>query len=276
MNIFSSPRQKRSKRLTRTPFNSWNINSRPPLYSWTLSPFPPPSALPWISPLSTPALPPSPAQSWGTSGRFSPNDWLNSWYPSTAFSTPQTPWTAPLPSVQPWLSPTTDYNIKPIYDAVPDWDISTPPATAPAFSSQPRVHWTPTAAFPDLAAEVPEHVETIRIYVEKPAITYWTKQWGYATAHKRSGRALTLRDVLEAVYHYFQEPLAADALPPQYQSALAAVYSERIALNGPPEYAGLARVDVLNGLRVLAGMRQLNYAADASGIMYIALSLRAI
>jgi len=143
---------------------------------------------------------------------------------------------------------------------MPDWDITTPPAMAFGFSLNL-----------DLNATVPEHIEKIRIYIETPAISYWTKQWGCATAYKRGGNAITLLDVLEAIYNYFHEPLSVDVLPPQYQSLLTAAYTQRIAQSGAA-YSVLSRVDVLNGYRVLTGMRPLSYD-DASGTMYIALCL---
>ncbi|KAJ6483700.1 hypothetical protein DFH09DRAFT_1461041 [Mycena vulgaris] len=110
------------------------------------------------------------------------------------------------------------------YQAMPNWDISTPPAIA--FKSYDSHGST------DLTATVPEHIEKIRIYVEKPTISYWTKHWGYATVYKRSGKAITLLDVLEAIYNHFQEPLSIEVLPPQYQSLLTAAYSERVAKSG--------------------------------------------
>jgi hypothetical protein len=152
---------------------------------------------------------------------------------------------------------------------MPNWDISTPPAASFTSLDSP---WS--SAFPDLTATVPEHIEKIRIYVEQPVISYWTKRWGYATAYKRGGKAITLLDVLEAVYNYFQEPISVDLLPPQYQSMLTDAYTRRISKSGAL-YSGMARVDVLNGHRVLSGMRQLSYA-DASGAIYIALILRKV
>lgn len=141
-----------------------------------------------------------------------------------------------------------------------NWDISTPPA-----SHDNRRKFT------DLKGTVPDNIEKIRIYVENPDLSYWTKQWGYATAYKRGGNAITLLDVLEAIYIYFQEPLSLDMLPLQYQRMLTAVYTERIARSGA-SYNGLTRVDVLNGYRVLTGMRPLSYG-DAAGTVYIALHL---
>ncbi|KAJ7033410.1 hypothetical protein C8F04DRAFT_624077 [Mycena alexandri] len=125
----------------------------------------------------------------------------------------------------------------------------------------------------DLKAAVPAHIEKIRIYVETPELTHWTKQWGYATAYRRGGRSITLLDVLEAVYNYFQEPVSVDVLPPQYQGMVAGAYSKRVAKTGGA-FGGLTRVDVLNGCRVLSGMRALSYGDAAGGTMYIALELR--
>jgi hypothetical protein len=152
------------------------------------------------------------------------------------------------------------------YQPMPNWDISTPPATACDTHG--------LSAFLALQDTVPEHIEKIRIYVEKPAISYWTKRWGYATAYKRGGMAITLLDVLEAIYNYFQEPLSVDVLPLQYQSMLTAAHAQRIARSGEP-YSGLSRLDVLNGYTLLTGMRPLSYR-DAAGTMYIALCLEKV
>lgn len=154
---------------------------------------------------------------------------------------------------------------------MPHWDVSTPPATSPAFD----IHGFSGSAFDDvdLKAAVPAHIEKIRIYVETPELTHWTKQWGYATAYRRGGRSITLLDVLEAVYNYFQEPVSVDVLPPQYQGMVAGAYSKRVAKTGGA-FGGLTRVDVLNGCRVLSGMRALSYGDAAGGTMYIALELR--
>ncbi|KAJ7672079.1 hypothetical protein B0H17DRAFT_1141242 [Mycena rosella] len=277
MNIFSSsPRQKRSRRSSRIPFNSWNFNSTPPCNGWQLSSYSSPLNLPWnyhhLPAVSSSALPQSP---WGTSSHSPSHGWGNSWYPQQSFSTPpspfstpQLPWATPLPPVQPWYSPMLAHPGNSPYQPMPKWDISTPPATAfPLHALHGGNHGL------NLTAAAPETIEKIRIYIETPVISYWTKQWGYATAYKRGGRGITLQDILEAIYNYFQEPLAVDVLPLQYQSMLTAAYTERVAKAGGA-YGGLARVDVLNGFRFLSGMRQLSYG-DASGTVYIALTLEA-
>ncbi|KAJ7478579.1 hypothetical protein B0H11DRAFT_1277524 [Mycena galericulata] len=253
MNIFS-PRPKRSRRASRVPFNPWNYN--PSLgYAWSSSPYSSPSTLPWTFPPSpTPSPGPFSPSSWMAS---TPYDWGNPWYPQSPFSTPQAPWNTLLPPWHPSYSSHTYDRCQPTLN----WDISTHPTS---HDNQGK--------FSDLTATVPDNIEKIRIYVEKPAISYWTKQWGYATAYKRGGKAISLLDVLEAIYNYFQEPVSIDVLPPQYQSMLSAAYTERVAKSGAA-YTGLARVDVLNGNRILYGMRPLSYG-NASGTMYIALHLR--
>ncbi|KAJ7496631.1 hypothetical protein FB451DRAFT_1549715 [Mycena latifolia] len=257
------PRQKRSMRSSRIPLNPWKFIS-PPSYSWPLSPYPSPSTSPWNYPYFSAPSRPFTSSPWETSGPFS-SDWENSWYSQSPSSTP---WATPLPPMQLWYSPLTLQLSDSPYQPMPNWDISSPPSMALAFTS----HGHGTPAFPDLTAAVPESIEKIRICLEQPAISYWTKQWGYATAYKRGGKAITLLDVLEAIYNYFQEPLSVDVLPPQYQSMLIAAHTERIAKSGAHSYTGLVRVDVLNGLRVLPGLRQLNYG-DASGTIYLAVTL---
>ncbi|KAJ7750088.1 hypothetical protein DFH07DRAFT_1034589 [Mycena maculata] len=241
------------------PVNPWNLNSFP--YTWPLSPYSSASTLPWAFSQSPPTPAPFTPSSWAQSGLPPTHGWGNSWYPQSPFSTctPQAQWITPLPPVPSWHSPLTSFPGQSRYQPL-NWDISTHPAS---HDNQ--------AKFTDLKATVPDTVEKIRMYVEKPSMLYWTKQWGYATAYKRGGEAITLLDVLEAIYVYFQEPLAVDVLPPQYQSMLTATYTERIANSGAA-YSGLARVDVLNGYRILSGLRPLIYG-DAAGTMYIALHL---
>ncbi|KAJ7125381.1 hypothetical protein C8R44DRAFT_875188 [Mycena epipterygia] len=269
MNIFS-PRRKRSTRSESSciPFNLLNFNPSPP-HAWPLSPHSSPATLPWTfphSPLLT--TPPFSSPSWGASSPLPCNEWGNSGYPPSPFSpaTPQVPWVTVLPA-QPWYSPTPVCPGYSQYQTLPTWDISTPPHSAfPPHDSHE------TSAFMDLKSAGPEHIEKIRIYVESPALSHWTKQWGYATAYKRGGKTITLLDVLEAIYNYFQEPLSVDVLPPQYQGMLTAAYTERVSMTGEA-YSGLCRVDMLNGYRVLSSMRPLSYG-DAAGTMYIALNLR--
>ncbi|KAF7362460.1 hypothetical protein MVEN_00593600 [Mycena venus] len=250
MTIFS-PRQKRSKCVPFTPSHVSPVSSfsSPSNLSWS---FPHPLP-PTFSPPSCGACSPLPS-----------NDWGNSWHPQSPFSTPQNTLMTTSPQIQPWSLSMATYPSSSQYHPMPNWDISTPPATA--FDHHAL------SAFLDLMATVPEHIQKIRIYVEKPTISYWTNQWGYATAYKRGETAITLLDVLEAIYNYFQEPLAVDVLPLQYQSLLVEAYNRRITRAGAAYNPGLARVDVLNGYRVLSGMRPLNYY-DASGTMYIALCL---
>ncbi|KAJ7133752.1 hypothetical protein C8R43DRAFT_1023009 [Mycena crocata] len=261
MNLFS-PRPKRSRRSSRVPFNPWNYHTSQS-YTWPssiYSPLHPPSALPWTSSGLSPTLLPS----WGAS-TFHSYGWENSWYTQSPYNTsPQTPWPSSMSMVQPW-------SLYPNYtqhQSMSNWDIATPPATS--FSAHDS---RGMAVFTDLTVAVSESVEKIRIYVEKPVISYWTKQWGYATAYKRSGKAITLLDVLEAIYNYFQEPLSVDVLPPRYQGMLTAAYSKRIAKSSALCGSGLARVDVLNGCRVLSAMRHLSFG-DAAGTIYIAVELR--
>ncbi|KAJ7645918.1 hypothetical protein DFH06DRAFT_1095996 [Mycena polygramma] len=269
MNIFSPHSEShRSKRRVH-----WNLNPSP-TWVWPPSQNSSQSTMAWN--ISTPPFSPP---AWGSS---STSPWGNSWYPPSPFSTPeassrplpwansgfppfgQPSWTTSPPSIPLYSLPGT-YPSYSQYQPTPNWDISTPPATA--FDTHAL------SAFSDLSAAVPAHIEKIRIFVERPAISYWTKQWGYATAYRRSGKAITLLDVLEAVYNYFQEPLPGDAVLPQYQGMLTSAYAQRVAKAGPgAAYSGLARVDVLNGTRVLTGMRPLSYG-DTAGTMYIALCL---
>ncbi|KAJ6593209.1 hypothetical protein B0H19DRAFT_1089403 [Mycena capillaripes] len=265
MNLFS-PSRKRSMRSSRIPFNPWNF-SPSPSHVWPILMTPHSSSptswsvpLPGFSPVPFSPLP------LGVSTPLPSDDRRNSLLSPSPFSPPQILWTTSPPSIllPPTQSPPPT-NPSYQYQPMPDWDMSTPPAT----------EFNPhgLSAFSDLNAILPAHIEKVRIFVETPALSYWTKQWGYATAYKRDGKAITLLDVLEAIYNYFQEPLSVDVLPPHYQGMLTNAYAERIVKAGPgAPYSGLSRVDVLNGYRVLSGMRPLS-CADASGTMYVALCL---
>ncbi|KAJ6491596.1 hypothetical protein C8R47DRAFT_1121165 [Mycena vitilis] len=277
MNIFS-PQSHRSKRRVH-----WNVDPAP-TWVWPPSQHSSQPTMAWnisTPPLSPPAWGSSPTSPWGNSwypiSPFStpqassrPSPWANSGFAPSTFGSAQLSWTTSPPSIS--LSPLQPFYRLPgthpsysQYQPTPNWDISTPPATG--FDTHGL------SAFSDLQAAVPARIEKIRIFVERPAIAYWTKQWGYATAHRRNGKAITLLDVLEAVYNYFQEPLPVDAVLPQYQGMLTSSYAQRVAKAGAGAAdGGLTRVDVLNGTRVLMGMRPLSYG-DAAGTMYIALCL---
>ncbi|KAJ7163064.1 hypothetical protein C8R46DRAFT_1221865 [Mycena filopes] len=244
------------------PVPAWNYNPMPP-YNWPATAYnwssPAPAPPPWNYPHSSAFYPPS----WGHTAS---SHWGSSWYPPSAFDTPQAPWTAH----QSWHPPTPTYPSYPRYQPMPHWDVSTPPATSPAFDRH-GFSGPAAAAFDhvDLNAAMPAHVEKIRIYVETPDLACLTRQWGFATAYRRGGRSITLLDVLEAVYNYFQEPVFIDGLPPQYQGRVTGAYTKRAAKAGGA-FGGLTRADVLNGRRVLSGMRVLSYG----DVAYVALELR--
>ncbi|KAJ7286930.1 hypothetical protein C8J57DRAFT_1460405 [Mycena rebaudengoi] len=270
MAIFS-PRSTRSSRIPFTNFTS-PASSPPP--NWFNSPFSSPPPSPWNSPslLGFSPLPFSPSP-FRTPSPLHSQNWGTPWYSHS----PQTAaWYTPLPPVQPWFSPMASYPGYPPYQPtspyqkIPKWDLATPPSLAlQPYGSDVQG---------ELKSTIPKHVHKVRIYVETPDLAYWTKQWGYITAYKRNGKDITLLDVLEAIYNYFQEPLASDAVPLQYLHMLTAAYTTRLSTTGTlanAGYGGLARMDVLNGYRVVAGMRLLSHG-DAGGTMYVALNLRKV
>lgn len=170
---------------------------------------------------------------------------------------PAQPLGTPVPSRSLRLHPCIIYN--PINPSIPilQWDILHRPEHARVYTGRQLI--VPL----DLQAEaVMPEVKEVYIDSDNAMLAYWMKIWGPIIIKKDK---IVIRDVLDAIYEYFQEPLKKRDLrkikevPGNYDNLLlAAQWRIKDSYDQLPEVAygvGFKRVDVMGAERRFQGLR---------------------
>ncbi|KAJ7027401.1 hypothetical protein C8F04DRAFT_1122385 [Mycena alexandri] len=140
-----------------------------------------------------------------------------------------------------------------------DWDITRFPSTAQRCTS-PHSHQTPIS-FDSPATFPPTQLITIS-YADTPTLMQWEAQWGPIFARSQGIHPVTVENVLDAVYQYFNQPLShADraALSTPAWNMVSDAYYQRLPrspnLKAYDVSRGALRLDVLNGATKFSGLQ---------------------
>ncbi|KAF8896312.1 hypothetical protein BD779DRAFT_1618347 [Infundibulicybe gibba] len=212
-----------------------------------------------VHPYNTPYLPPNRTPIWPTEALYA--DGTPAPDPQTASFTPQwEPGTfpaEPLGEPVPFrVHPQLIWN--PTNPDVPalQWDIIHRAEQARTYTGR---H---TLVPPNLTASAVEPSAT-KLYIASDhySVSYWMEKWGPIMVEKSD---ITVRDVLDAIYDYFQKPLSPDDLQKIRESAESYNNLNRAArqrtqdeyqLSTLSEQYGYKRVDVAGGHRRFQGLR---------------------
>ncbi|KAF7343683.1 hypothetical protein MSAN_01948200 [Mycena sanguinolenta] len=144
-----------------------------------------------------------------------------------------------------------------------DWDITQFPSSArlhESSDSQTDPTFTSPAIFP------PTELITIS-YGDTPILSFWENRWGPIFALGQGGHPVTLEDVLNAIYRYFDQPLTTEdqaMMSNHTWGVVCDAYHRRC--DRPPNLRaynvtrGPLRVDVLNGATKFSGLEMVIHA----------------
>ncbi|KAJ7732365.1 hypothetical protein DFH07DRAFT_929079 [Mycena maculata] len=139
-----------------------------------------------------------------------------------------------------------------------DWDITQFPSSARLFTS---THSHTAATLDGPATFPPTHLLTLS-FADNPAHLHWECQWGPIFVRAQGLRSITVEDVLDAIYQYFNQPLGpadfATVSPPAW-NLISDSYYQRLPrspnLRAYDVRRGALRLDVLNGATKFSGLQ---------------------
>ncbi|KAJ7654331.1 hypothetical protein B0H17DRAFT_386349 [Mycena rosella] len=176
---------------------------------------------------------------------------------------PMTPFLPPiLPSPQAWPQP--QINLSPELCSPRgthpylEWDITQFPSSAQLCTTPYSRKPAPLdggATFP------PTHLLTLS-FADNPVTQVWEQQWGPIFARGQGAHALTVEDVLDAVYRYFNTPLTPEdreLVSPHAWGLICDAYYARLPrspnMRAYDARRGALRLDVLTGTRKFSGLQ---------------------
>ncbi|KAJ7240770.1 hypothetical protein C8J57DRAFT_1193008 [Mycena rebaudengoi] len=241
----------------------------PPSLSFGRSPkrrrlIPPHVAFPW-SPIPPPV--PFPATPWATAHQIPfdpppPPPLFEDTPPPWAQVVPVTPTPAPPPPPpQPWNVQQSQLNpdLCSPRGSHPyiDWDITQFPSSAQRCISP---HSKIAAPLDGSATYPPTGLITIT-FADNPILAHWEQQWGPIYARSQGLHSLTVENVLDAIYQYFNQPLGPNdrATVSQHSWGLISDAFRYRLPKSPnlPAYdigRGVLRVDVLTAVTKFSGL----------------------
>ncbi|KAJ6522271.1 hypothetical protein B0H19DRAFT_1386703 [Mycena capillaripes] len=139
-----------------------------------------------------------------------------------------------------------------------DWDVTQFPSSALRCISE---HSRDVPAFDSPAIFPPTQLITLS-YADTPVLLRWENQWGPIFARGQGLHPVTLENVLDAIYQYFNQPLSpADRamISEPAWCLISDAYYRRLPrspnLRAYDVHRGALRVDVLNGVTKFSGLQ---------------------
>lgn len=171
----------------------------------------------------------------------------------------------------PWLIPNPRHRKRPHVI----WNLKTPPNTASRVSSS-GANKALIPKFQDMATQPP----STKIFVTCD-VGYSASMWGPIVVEEENGRFLTVHDVLNAIYNYFQKPLTNEEVeriasfgPQNMQNLQTACYKRCRSRPDLPNWGqsgGFRRIDCLGDKTVFWGLWS-TYNTDGTWQMNLGLT----
>ncbi|KAJ6611938.1 hypothetical protein B0H10DRAFT_2054639 [Mycena sp. CBHHK59/15] len=139
-----------------------------------------------------------------------------------------------------------------------DWDITRFPSSAERCTSP---HSKTKATLDGAATFPPTNLITLS-FADNPVLGHWERQWGPIFARGQGLHPVTVENVLDAVYQYFNQPLSPADFATTSTHAWGLIsdsYRRRLPrspnLRAVDERRGALRLDVLNGATKFSGLQ---------------------